>query len=481
MKRKFLPSLPALIGHNNDVSAWVPALWARESIAILVENMVMAGLVHRDFENTIANYGDTVNTRKPAEFTAKRKTNADEITVQNATATNVQVVLNQHIHVSFIIKDGERSKAFADLVTEYLEPAMIANARMVDRILMGQQVRFWAHAAGGLQQLSSSNAPDYMIDARTMMNKLKVPEDNRNVIWTTDAEGLALKNTIFLKANEVGDGGQALAEAVLGHKLGFNHIMSQNAPTVSTAIDTVSGSVNGSMGTVGATALTMDAYSGTIGVNSMFTVAGDYTPQRVVTVTAANTANGYTTSLTFTPGLRHAVADNALLTFGDPGAVNNASAITDGDETLCASGYPIGYAKPITVDGFTNPPQVGQAVIFGTATTADIYCIVDVNTAGTAITLDRPLVAAITNDEVVNLGPAGQYNFAFRRNAIAMVSRPLALPETAGVNSAVIDFKDISVRVTIGYDQYKQGHLVTVDLLFGVATLDTNQGGVLLG
>ena len=46
-------------------SAFIPQLWANESIAILEENMVIGNLVHRDFENTVASYGDTVNTRKP--------------------------------------------------------------------------------------------------------------------------------------------------------------------------------------------------------------------------------------------------------------------------------------------------------------------------------------------------------------------------------------------------------------------------------
>ena len=39
-----------------------------EGLAILEENMVMANLVHRDFENEIAKFGDVVNTRKPGEF-----------------------------------------------------------------------------------------------------------------------------------------------------------------------------------------------------------------------------------------------------------------------------------------------------------------------------------------------------------------------------------------------------------------------------
>src|SRR5262245_8124150 len=104
--RLFLTVLaaPARAVYDDFPTAFIPQLWANESIAILEESMVIGNLVHRDFENVIASYGDTVNTRRPGEFKAKRKTAADNVTVQQNTATNVPVVLNQHLHTSFIIK-----------------------------------------------------------------------------------------------------------------------------------------------------------------------------------------------------------------------------------------------------------------------------------------------------------------------------------------------------------------------------------------
>ena len=56
---------PAYVGcYENDLDAFVPELWAHQGLAILEENMVMANLVHRDFEDTIAKFGDVVNTRR---------------------------------------------------------------------------------------------------------------------------------------------------------------------------------------------------------------------------------------------------------------------------------------------------------------------------------------------------------------------------------------------------------------------------------
>src|SRR5690606_11250890 len=90
--------------YDNSLDAFVPELWAAETLAILSENMVMANLVHRDFENQIQAFGDIVNTRRPGEFKAKRKTVNDDVTIQAANATNVPVPLDQYIHTSFLIR-----------------------------------------------------------------------------------------------------------------------------------------------------------------------------------------------------------------------------------------------------------------------------------------------------------------------------------------------------------------------------------------
>ena len=133
------------------------------------------------------------------------------------------------------------------------------------------------------------------------------------------------------------------------------------------------------------------------------------------------------------------------------------------------------------MDGFTVAPQVGQMVTFGDSTTSAVYTIIGVN-ALVGVTLDRPLDAAISDGDAVCIGPAGSYNFAFHRNAIALVSRPLALPRRgAGALSAVAEHDGIAIRVTITYDGRRQGHLVTVDFLCGVKTLDSRLGAVMLG
>ena len=202
--------------YDNEIDPFIPEQWANESIAILLENMVAANLVHRDFENEFQKFGDTVNTRKPREFVAKRKGVNDDVTVQAAGADNVAVVLNQHVHVSFLIRDGEETKSFKDLVTEFIHPAAIAMARAVDRIVLGQVYQFLGNSAGTLGGLTTSNGPGYITDTRKVFNDNKAPMQGRNLILTSNTESKLLQNAIFIQANTVGDNGTAMAEASVG-------------------------------------------------------------------------------------------------------------------------------------------------------------------------------------------------------------------------------------------------------------------------
>ena len=325
---------------NDDLDPYVPEHWANESIAILVENMVVANLIHRDFSNLIASHGDVVNTRQPATFTAKRKRDGENVTDQNPNATNVPVTLDQHLHVSFLLYDGEQSKSFKDLVTEFLEPALIAIASEIDKILLGQAVQFIANNGGLLSSMTDSNAKDYVLDTRQVMNSNKAPISSRNLILSVSAETKLLKDDTFTSAEQVGDEGTALREASLGRKLGFNMFMCQNASGFTNSDTGTANDINNGTLAIGTTTITMTD-SSVVTVGDMITIAVDMIPQRVTAV------NGTTHVVTITPGLRRAIADEAVVTVYDAALVNQAAttevagAITVGS----TAGYRAGWHK----------------------------------------------------------------------------------------------------------------------------------------
>lgn len=449
---------------ENTVQALIPQIWAKYGLAVLEANMVASQLVYRDFEQTFAAFGDTVNTRKPRTFTAKRKTDADSVTVQDAILDNIAVKLDQHIHVSFLIKDGQETLAMDDLVRTFLEPAMAAQAQMADEIVLGQYVQFLKKSgqAGTLGGLTSSNGKAYMLELDQRMNEGKVPVQDRSLIVSPNMKNILMQNANWTDAEKRGDEGTALRDASLGRNLGFNTFMCQNMPSVLNASDTppCTGFVinNGNIAK-GSTVLTVGSGSGTIVVGMWFTLDG-----KVYQVKATNG----TTSITIdAPGLWAATVNAHALSFGAVGTVN------------LSGGYPAGWGADITVSGFTIAPQRGQIVTFNTDVT-NSYTVIGQPTA-TAISLDRPLVAAISNSDKVNLGPStGDFGLALSRNALALVCRPLSLPRV-GTLSGAASHNGFSMRCVMTYDGRAQGHLVTLDMLLGIAVFENYFGAVLLG
>jgi len=471
--------IPQLACFANDNDAMVPEKWAQESLAILEENMVMARLVHRDFSMEVANFGDTVNTRRPAEFLTKRKTDSDSVVSQDAQTTNVQVPLDQHIYVTFTIKDGESSKSFQDLVDIFIAPASMQVARAVDRVLIGQAPQFSANAVGRLREMTSSNAKDFTLAAREKLNDNNAYMSGRNLVLTAASETDMLATELFLGANTRGDGGTALEEARLGRLLGFDTYMDQNTPySVSTNAEVVG---PGPAATINHNTGAAAGATGNIAVHiaSYVAVVGEYLwiegEGQLHEIKAETDGSGNTTGITLNAAYVNTVAAGADMIIYKSCDVNAA--------------YASGYSKKILLDGYAanKEPVVGQIISFGTTNGSDrhTYTIVEVeavNTTSGYILLDRPLTAALANNDLAFPGPSGSLNLAFHRDAIALVSRPLALPDTSlGVRSAVGAYNDVAMRVSMQYDISSQGTIVTLDLLCGVKVLDTNLGCLMLG
>lgn len=452
----------------NDNDAMIPEIWANMGLAILEENMVAAALVHRDFSPEVAEFGDVVNTRRPGQFKIRRKGDNDPVLGQDAITNNVRVPLDQHFYTNFTIKDGEASKSFQDLVDIHLLPGMQNVARAVDRVILGRVHAYLVNAVGGLDTLSGANSKDTILAAREKLNINKAFFNGRHMVLSPSSETELLKTDLFLKANERGDDGTALSEASLGRLLGFDFWMDQNTPSISVLNADVATATTANAEAAGDTLIEATALNPTVdAAGGWVTIAGEDQPHWTTAITAS------ISDFTLDSGLSVAVASGAVITWY---------------EVIKAQGaYAAGENKPLIVDGFATgkPPQVGQLMAIGTGASRRVYTIIEsevINATDQSVLLDRPLELAVANDDNVFPGPAGSLNFGFHREAIALVNRPLALPASdMGVRSQVGVHNDISMRVSMQYDLTNQGTNVTLDLLCGVAVLDTNLGVVMLG
>jgi hypothetical protein len=468
-------AVAVLVCYDNDNDAFIPERWAMEGLAILEENMVMANLVHRDFENEIRDFGDVVNTRRPGEFKIRRKTDKTTLAQQDARATNVRVPLDQWFYDSFTIKDGEKSKSFRDLVQVYLLPAMQSIARGVDRSVLGRVHAYLGSPSGRvgrLTKLDGTNSKDFLLEAGQRLSENKAPEDNRRMVLSPASETAMLKNDLFVRANERGDGGATLSRGRLGHILGFDTYKAQNVNGIFVGADTVSGTITNALaaGGSGSQVCLVSGYEAVVGEYAV--VDGNDQPTHIT----ARTASTNTTAITLNEANKYATLAGTTV------KVFKACAVKDDNAE-----YKAGWSEGIKLDGWTTAkaPQVGQLIAFGTGVDRHVYTVIESELAATGVQmvhLDRPLDKDIANDDAAFPGPYGSMNWAFHRDAIALVTRPLAVPAAQlGVYSAVAVYNNVAMRITMQYDINAGGTIVNCDILGGVAVLDDRLCVPLLG
>ena len=179
-----------------------------------------------------------------------------------------------------------------------------------------------------------------------------------------------------------------------------------------------------------------------------------------------------TTTIEIFPPLAFDVADNAVITVYNTGAID------------VTGSYEAGYSDELTVKSFSgvNAVKVGQGVGIGNY----MYCVTGVSDNGsnvTGITLNRPLEEVVADDTVVAPIPAGNYGFAFNKQACSFVCAPLKLiPDGLGTAMTVKQSPEdgIAFRMSYGYNIKSQKLMLVIDLLCGVTTLNEDLGAVLL-
>ena len=226
----------------NTLNPYFPEIWAAESLITLHDEFVMAGLVHTDFSADIAKKGDLVNTRQPQTFTARDKALGAEYVKTALAPTNVQILLNKHKYVAFLIEDIEDAKSdrgMEGILADTIRPAAKALAAIVDSDLLALESDLATSAGTAGQDLTNL----VMIDAMKGLNDQSVPQGLRRGVISSKDHANLLKgvntNSIFVQTDQRGDS-TGFKEAIIGRAYGVNWFMSQGVKeaTVDSVLNT---------------------------------------------------------------------------------------------------------------------------------------------------------------------------------------------------------------------------------------------------
>ena len=234
-----------------------PTLISKSVLGFWQESNILTGLFNRAYESEFGGgSGDTVTIRKQPSLTATAYNRTNGLVIQDVVESSITVTVDTLYDVSVEILQEEWDMDVADFNWQVAEPAGRALARTAETLVSAQMA---AHASP--ITVPQVELLDGLTDARTAMNKLEVPMDQRFIAVSSDVGGMLLKDPQFRKYNEAGDA-NALRSAMIGRILNMDvyespvltaldaYVCHKDSLTFASIVPQLSkGAANGSVGT----------------------------------------------------------------------------------------------------------------------------------------------------------------------------------------------------------------------------------------
>jgi hypothetical protein len=386
-----------------------PSMIAKEALVLLENQLGVSKKVHRNYQNEFAKVGDTITIRKPVRFVPRTGATYSAQDVQEGSTT---VTMTDQIGVDFEFVSSDLTLKIEQFSERYIKPAMSAMVHKVEGDICGLYNAIW-NTVGTPGTTPNSFAA--LSAAPLRLDLLAVPQDSRCGILDPNA-GWAIANsaTALYMQNKAS---KAYEDAELGMIAGLSLMQTQSVK-----------------------AHTVGTKAGT----PLIAGAGQATTYTLSKTTNSQTLN--TDGWTFS---------SAILKKGDVFTIANVFAV-----------------NPVTKQVTT----VLQQFVVNADISADGAGLAALNISPAIITsgaYQNVNAAPADNAAITVLGTASTaypQNLVMHKNALALVTRPLEIPQGASW-SARETYNGLSMRIISDYDISSDKQKTRLDMLYGVKAI----------
>ncbi len=391
-----------------------PSIIAKEALFHLENNVIMGQKVHRQYKKEFVKIGDSVTIRKPVKFIA---TDGATRSNQDVIEETTSIVINNRKHVSWNFSSQDLTLTIEEYAERYIKPAMIVLANTIDRALCQEGADNFFNSTG----TPGTTPADFQVLADTgqKQDEEPVPDDGLRTLILNPAARWGLAAGM----GGTGSGGIFNAEIV--------HGMVRRGRLGEIANYDIYGDQN-------------------IVVHLNGTFAG--------TVLLNDAAFSNDTAIVNVDGLGASVTNAVRL--GDVFTIANVFSVND------VSKESTGALQQFVVKANANSDAGGLAAV---------TVFPDINDGSTASTAAYQTVDALPADNaaITFFGSSAvsfPQNLAFHQNALALVTIPLELPDSATFKARA-DWRGYSIRVIKDYDIDTDEEIIRLDILFGTKAI----------
>jgi N4-gp56 family major capsid protein len=232
---------------NTTGASFIPEIWSDEILAAYKKSLVAANLFKK--MSFTGKKGDTIHIPSPTRGTASLKAAETQVTLQAATETEVQVLVDKHYEYSRLIEDITEVQALSSLRRFYTEDAGYALSKQVDSSLIqlgrtfngGSGVTYGGAYIGGdgtTAYTSGSSNASALTDAaiRRTIQRLDdndVPMDGRFFLIPPSARNTLMGLDRYTEQAFVGEvgNGNTIRNGEIGNLYGIPVFVSSNCDT----------------------------------------------------------------------------------------------------------------------------------------------------------------------------------------------------------------------------------------------------------
>lgn len=221
------------------IDRFIPEVWSAQLLVALQKSLVFAqpGVVNRDYEGEISDYGDTVRITSISDPTIGTYTpNSTTITPEELTDAQRTLVIDQAKYFAFKVDDVDKRQARGDVMTEAMRRAAYKLRDIVDQYIAAFYTSVDAankvNSGTAVSITTAALAYTNLVALRTQLDEANVQTEGRWVVIPPWYEGLLLDSPNFINAEKAADGGAALRNGRIGRAAGFDILKSNNVVNV---------------------------------------------------------------------------------------------------------------------------------------------------------------------------------------------------------------------------------------------------------
>lgn len=202
---------------------FIPEVWSKETQVATEANLVAAKLVKR-FDTDVRTKGDVIHVPKVSNLSATAKSAGTAVTFSAPTEDKVDITIDKHYHIAFIIEDILDAQSQYNLSEEYKRKVSYGLSKQVDTDILGLN-------SGITQSVGSAGVPPTdgnILRAIQYLDDADAPYSDRSLIMRPALKATLLGIDRYVDTNFVGD--MPVKTGLFGQRYGINFYVSTNIP-----------------------------------------------------------------------------------------------------------------------------------------------------------------------------------------------------------------------------------------------------------